>query len=248
MKKYKAVIFDLFDTLIEFNRGSLPEVSIDGSNLRSTVRVVYEVFCRYYGSIEIENFYVAFIESYNEFQQMKQKEFREFPVEERFKLLLKKLNIGLNSNYHRPVEEMALSHMEGLANSMEFPEENREVLNKIFKDNYRMSIISNFDHAPTAYMLLDKFNIRRLFQAIVISIEVGWRKPKSDIFNRGLNLLNVRSDEAIFVGDNYEADIVGSKNVGMDAMWINRNNETGEGSSIKPNYIVSSFSNLVNLF
>lgn len=248
MKKYKAVIFDLFDTLIDFNRDSIPEISINGNNLRSTVKGVYEVFCGYYGSIEIENFYNAFIESYNEFQLMKQKEFREFPVEERFKLLLKKLNIGLNSNYYRAVGEMALSHMESLANSMEFPEENREVLNKIYKDNYTMSIISNFDHAPTVYMLLDSFDLRTFFEAIVISIEVSWRKPKADIFLKALNFLKLSSNEAIYIGDNFEADIIGSKNVGMDSIWINKNNETREEPPIKPDYTVSSFSELGNLF
>jgi len=102
--------------------------------------------------------------------------------------------------------------------------------------------VSNFDYAPTAYMLLDKFEITNLFEEIVISGEVGWRKPNHIIFETAVNKLKV-----LFVGDNYNADVVGSKALGIDAAWINRKNQSEAGLDPKPDYIIKNLLELINI-
>jgi FMN phosphatase YigB (HAD superfamily) len=59
--------------------------------------------------------------------------------------------------------------------------------------------------------------------AIVLSSEVGKRKPHPAIFERALSELDVRSDEALFVGDRLDADVFGAARVGMrtvQALWF----------------------------
>jgi FMN phosphatase YigB (HAD superfamily) len=57
----------------------------------------------------------------------------------------------------------------------------------------------------------------------VTSFEVGFDKPRPEIFQLALDKAGVRADESVFVGDVYEQDIVGSRGVGMKPILINRN-------------------------
>lgn len=247
MKDYKAYIFDLFDTLIDFNRCRLPEFSIDGEKHNSTFVPVYEVFEKYYKGYERDKFHDSFVESYEEFQQLKSIENKEFYNGERFKILLSSLGIELDSGVEAVVDEMVRAHMGSLSSTMEFPEENRDVLEFIFDRNNRMAIISNFDYAPAAYMLLAKFDILKYFEKVVVSVEVGWRKPRPEIFLKALDLLGLAPGDALYIGDNYHADVVGAKTVGMDVIWINRKGEEIHDQKFRPDHMVSKLTEILNL-
>ncbi len=238
MKKYSTIIFDLFDTIINFNFRNLPTVDMNGIRSRTTGKEVYSVFSKYYPAIRFNRFYPYFIESYYQFQQMKLKEYREFPNRDRFDLMLKNMNITPDDRTDRLVDEMVLAHMDGLASCIEFPEGNKTTLETVKNKGYRMAIVSNFDHAPTAHALIDKYGIRSFFEEIVISEEVGWRKPKPVIFIRALELLGIKPEAALFIGDNFNADISGAKDVGMDAVWLNSRNQALEDLIPQPDYMI----------
>ncbi|MFA5399903.1 MAG: HAD-IA family hydrolase [Dehalococcoidia bacterium] len=57
----------------------------------------------------------------------------------------------------------------------------------------------------------------------VTSFEVGFDKPRPEIFQLALDRAGVRSDESVFIGDVYEQDIVGARGVGMKPILISRN-------------------------
>ena len=246
MNKYSTVIFDLFDTIVNFNFSHLPSIEVRGLRSRTTSTKVYEVFAQYYPEIEFVEFYDPFIESYHQFQKMKLKEFKEFPNRERFKLMLSKMDLREIKNRDQLLEDMVLAHMNGLASCIEFPEDNKKTLEYIKEKGYRLAIVSNFDYAPTAYMLLERYKIRNLFEQIVISEEVGWRKPNHIIFETVINKLEIGPEDALFVGDNFQADVVGSKAVGMDAAWINRKNQPENNLNPIPDYIIKDLTELKN--
>ena len=246
MNKYSTVIFDLFDTIVNFNFSHLPSIEVRGLRSRTTSTKVYEVFAQYYPEIEFVEFYDPFIESYHQFQKMKLKEFKEFPNRERFKLMLSKMDLREIRNRDQLLEDMVLAHMNGLASCIEFPEDNKKTLEYIKEKGYRLAIVSNFDYAPTAYMILERYKIRNLFEQIVISEEVGWRKPNHIIFETVINKLEIGPEDALFVGDNFQADVVGSKAVGMDAAWINRKNQPENSLNPIPDYIIKDLTELKN--
>jgi FMN phosphatase YigB (HAD superfamily) len=246
MNKYSTVILDLFDTIVNFNFSHLPTIELRGLRSRTTSKEVYEVFARYYPEIEFAEFYDPFIESYHQFQEMKLKEFKEFPNRERFKLMLSKMDLREIKNRDELIDEMVLAHMNGLASCVELPEQNKKTLEYLKTKGYRLAIISNFDYAPTAYMLLERYNIKNLFEEIVISEEVGWRKPKKIIFETVINKLKIEPEDALFVGDNFQADVVGSKALGMDAAWINRKNRPVNNLKPTPDYIINNLPELKN--
>jgi putative hydrolase of the HAD superfamily len=75
---------------------------------------------------------------------------------------------------------------------------------------------------------------------------VGWRKPKDIIFLKALTELSINPADALFIGDNYDADIAGSNAVGMDGVWINRNKAAEDNLDPEPAYIVSRLPEIDN--
>lgn len=62
---------------------------------------------------------------------------------------------------------------------------------------------------------LERIGIRDLFEFVIDSAVVGVSKPSSRIFELALDASGVGADEAVYVGDYYEVDVVGSRAVGM---------------------------------
>ena len=60
-----------------------------------------------------------------------------------------------------------------------------------------------------------------LFDSIVVSEEAGISKPDKRIFELTLESLNVSSDKAIFIGDNIVKDIGGAQNAKIKGIWFN---------------------------
>lgn len=58
----------------------------------------------------------------------------------------------------------------------------------------------------------------------VTSAEVGCDKPQPRIFMAALKKAQLKPEEALYVGDQYDLDIVGAQGVGMKAILIDRNN------------------------
>jgi putative hydrolase of the HAD superfamily len=58
----------------------------------------------------------------------------------------------------------------------------------------------------------------------VTSAEVGYDKPRPEIFMAALEKAKVKSKEALYVGDQYDVDIIGARGVGIKAVLIDRNN------------------------
>ncbi|MCK7490287.1 MAG: HAD family hydrolase [Anaerotruncus sp.] len=129
--------------------------------------------------------------------------------------------------------------MRQLRRAVEFPEENRAALDGL-RSRYRMALLSNFDHGPTVEAALRGFDIHDRFDVIVVSADVGWRKPHPEIFHETLRRMGIGPDQAIFVGDTPEADVLGPQGVGMDAIWINRNNASLPPGAAPPTHTVTS--------
>ena len=67
---------------------------------------------------------------------------------------------------------------------------------------------------------IDGLGIRHLFGVVLVSEAEGVKKPEPEIFLRALRTLNVMPEDAVFVGDNPEADIRAAKSVGLKTVWM----------------------------
>jgi len=84
-----------------------------------------------------------------------------------------------------------------------------------------LALISNFDHPPHARRILRETGLIECFETIVISGEVGIKKPDPGIFRIALTQTNLQPDEVIYVGDTQE-DIDGATAAGIRPILIAR--------------------------
>ncbi|WP_235973606.1 HAD family hydrolase [Peribacillus faecalis] len=106
-----------------------------------------------------------------------------------------------------------------------------QIINAI-KQQAKVAIITNGSVQRQNAKIMNT-HLNSCFDTIIISEEVGLSKPDKRIFELALNELNVRSEEALFVGDDIEKDIGGSQTIHMKGIWFNphkRENDT----TIKP--------------
>jgi putative hydrolase of the HAD superfamily len=85
---------------------------------------------------------------------------------------------------------------------------------------YQLGIISNFDRRLR--MILEHLDLRRFFDPIVISSEVGADKPHPWIFSEALKQAGVAAGEALHVGDEPAADWEGAAAAGLHVFRLSR--------------------------
>ena len=125
----------------------------------------------------------------------------------------------------------------------------RTILQKL-KQKYKLGVVSDFLYPPALRKMFQKFKLTEYFDAIVISGEVGWRKPHLTIFKIALKLLEVSPHEAIFVGDSIERDIAPSRKLGMRTILIDPHrkasiNELPEDE--RPDVVVSRLQDILRI-
>ncbi len=92
------------------------------------------------------------------------------------------------------------------------------------KPKYKMHIITN-GFEEVQHKKMKNSDLLPFFDKIITSEEVGVKKPNPIIFNYALEKSEALPEESIMIGDNFEADILGAKNVGMYTIFCKFNGE-----------------------
>jgi putative hydrolase of the HAD superfamily len=96
--------------------------------------------------------------------------------------------------------------------------------------NMQLGVISNIGEQIDTY--LDKSGFTDYFTYKVTSFEAGCDKPQPQIFQLALKRAGVTADEALFVGDQYDLDVVGARSAGITPILINRDGTGGKHDCI----------------
>jgi putative hydrolase of the HAD superfamily len=94
-----------------------------------------------------------------------------------------------------------------------------ELLADLNAAGHTLAVVSNVCHPPLVPDHLEALGLADAFAAVVTSIEVGWRKPRPEIFAAALAAVGAAPTDAVFVGDNPVADYAGATAAGM-AAWL----------------------------
>ncbi len=127
--------------------------------------------------------------------------------------------------------------------------EGAKKLVKHTKERCKVGLISNFTCAPVIYASLRQLGIADFFDVVVVSDEIGWRKPHKQIFQAALNKLQVQPQNAIFIGDNPTEDIQGAKEVGLETIFVPSQFNSLEdltNSKQEPNYIAKDLQSITD--
>lgn len=90
------------------------------------------------------------------------------------------------------------------------------------KPNYNLHIITNgFQEVQSKK--LQESGIGHFFNTVTNSESVGVKKPNPIIFKHAIKQAQTKKKLSIMIGDNLEADVMGAKNYGMNAVFYNPN-------------------------
>jgi HAD superfamily hydrolase (TIGR01549 family) len=90
------------------------------------------------------------------------------------------------------------------------------------KGTYRLGLLTN-GPADMQWPKIETLGIAPLFDAIVVSGDVGICKPDRRIFELLLSHLGAAAAEVLYVGDSPSMDVVGAKCAGMRVAWVSKN-------------------------
>jgi putative hydrolase of the HAD superfamily len=92
---------------------------------------------------------------------------------------------------------------------------------------------------------IDRFDLARLFDAILIEGEVGFGKPDPRIYRQALEAVGVEARHAWMVGDNLEWDVAGPQREGITGIWIDsRGGGVPPGRDVRPDRIIGRLAEL----
>ena len=124
------------------------------------------------------------------------------------------------------------------------------VLSRMRRRGIRMGVLSN-SFEGHADVILRKLGIGEYFDAVVDCGLVRAYKPMPQPFEKTLELLGVEARDALCVGDEYYADIVGANLVGMATIWINSRESSLQdlvskyGPETSPDYVLDSVAEML---
>jgi FMN phosphatase YigB (HAD superfamily) len=85
---------------------------------------------------------------------------------------------------------------------------------------YGVGLITNRGQVAHFYELLDRLQLRSFFDLILASGEVGIHKPDPGVFYAALEQAGTTAEQALYVGDNYWADVVGAQRAGLQPVLL----------------------------
>ncbi|WP_397362031.1 YjjG family noncanonical pyrimidine nucleotidase [Olleya sp. R77988] len=213
--KIEHVFFDLDHTLWDFDKNSA--LTFDFIFNMHQVKIKLEDFLKLYEPINLK-----YWKLYRE-EKVTKTELRYGRLKDTFNVLKYQVNDNL-------IHQLSEDYIDNLTNQNHLFDGTFDLL-EYLKPNYKLHIITNgFEEAQ--HNKMKKSNLLHYFETVTNSEMVGVKKPDPKIFNFALDLAKANTNNSIMIGDNYEADIQGALNIGLDAICFNYH-KVEVGSEIK---------------
>jgi YjjG family noncanonical pyrimidine nucleotidase len=202
MKRYKAALFDLDDTLIDFKKS-------EGISLRKCYAkyfhhlVTWDAFHSHYAKINRTLWNLA--------------EEGKIPTSSIGDLRFQQLA----DLYRIPfVPEIVQFYEESLIFHSDWNEGAEELLNQLKELSIPIAFITNgFTHLQRDKQ--KKLRLSRFSNIMVVSEECGVAKPHPKIFHAALDRIQAEPSHTLMVGDSLTSDGQGAKNIQMPFCWYN---------------------------
>jgi|GEM_PF-3382877 HAD superfamily hydrolase (TIGR01549 family) len=95
------------------------------------------------------------------------------------------------------------------------------VLRELKSRNYRLGLISN-TKSDRVKRLMRGSGLSEFMETEVYSSDVGFRKPRLEIFNAALNDMGVKAEESAYIGDTIYKDALGALKAGFNVVVLFR--------------------------
>lgn len=207
MHSIKAVGFDLFNTLITMEPAALKD-----AQARLTASLRESGFI-----IEHGKFVRAHNDAVMKFLEQTKRDGRE--SHNRFWISDALAELGHGVSPDDPEISVAVdSYFSVFIKYAELIPGTKEMLARL-QSRYTIGLLSNFTHSPAATRIIGDLGLTPLFDVILISGDLGYRKPHPLVFRELVKHLRVPNNQIAFVGDDPEADVSGALQAGLQPIW-----------------------------
>ena len=206
----KVILFDLYDTLLkdiffDFNRG---------------LTFLYNnFFLNVCTQKELEDFAATFLPLY----EKRKKDHTEIClIKDEIPYFFKKFGIKQPDSIME-IEYLIMNEIQNVT----VLDEVRNTLRELQKNSIDMYILSNSIFTGfTAKKLLNDFGISHYFNEVFSSADYGIRKPCSTFYHCAIEKIlkdnpEIGKSDILYIGNDYETDVIGANSVGLDTVWYN---------------------------
>jgi len=221
---FKAVVLDLFDTIVTWRPEHLPMVKWRGYEFRSSAPPLMHILAEYFGErYNLESWIDAHHVVYSEIVAEKNRDEIEITCLERFARTLRQLGVD-EGLIPEVAERLRTDHMARVRRVTGASPERVDAVRRLSRV-YRMGVLSNFDDHLTGVEIVTDTGVAHLFETVMISAKYGLRKPHPELFKQLLDGLALEPHEVLFVGDTPREDVLGAKRAGIPVAWIDKNHQ-----------------------
>jgi putative hydrolase of the HAD superfamily len=209
--KYKAVIFDLFGTLVE--KYPLETYRQELREMAAAVNAPDEEFVRWW------------FDTYNDrgtgvFQS----------YEANIEYICEKLDVRAESAGISRAIEICRSYAN---HYLKIKSDAISLLTNIKTGGYKTGLIS--DCGVEIARVFNKLEFAPLFDAVILSCRVGVQKPDARIYRMATDIIKVETDDCLYIGDGDSNELTGATRAGMNAVLI-RNPEEDRDNVYRENF------------
>ena len=223
MKKYKTLLFDVDDTLLDF-----------GAAEKLALQLLFE-----------EQNIPLTSEVEEQYKKINQGLWRRFEAGEldRDEVVNTRFSILFNE-YGKEMDGILLEK-----NYRSYLEQGHQLVDGAFvliselHNDFDLYVVTNGVSKTQDKRLRDS-GLFPLFRNIFVSEDTGYQKPMKEFFDYVFSRIpNFRVEEALIIGDSLSADIKGGELAGMDTCWFNPNMKYNH-TNIKPSYQIHNLEEL----
>lgn len=221
--KYKTLLFDVDDTLLDFQMTEAKALNAlfaeQGVNLTPEVKTSYKALNHHL---------------WQEYEQGRMS--REEVTGSRFGLLFQQFGKTVDG------PEMEKRYRHYLNQGHDLIEGSKELIESL-ADQADLYIVTN-GVSETQYQRLTDSGLLPYFKEVFVSEDTGFQKPMREFFEFVFERIpGFEKEQTVIIGDSLTSDIKGGILSGIDTIWYNRN-KLPEIAEIQPTYRIDSLEEL----
>jgi HAD superfamily hydrolase (TIGR01662 family) len=209
----RAVLIDLGDTLVYLSR---PWDDVFRDNLESLYAYLKNATLR----LDFEDFAKIFIREYENASAISHFYKVEIPIENIMSKVFRKAK--LKDRDGTLVRDAVKQFYRPEIHAWQAYPDTVQTLNALESFGFKMGLISNAKSDYAVRSILEEQGLTKFFGIIITSAELRLRKPRPDLFSRALSALNTKPNEAVFVGDSLQSDMLGARTAGLRSIHVLR--------------------------
>jgi HAD superfamily hydrolase (TIGR01549 family) len=208
-REIKGVFFDLYGTLLIL--GDMKRAWSDW------IEVLYIELCPRERAVTRECFDESCRQFFGKEEPVAEIEDGLTVFERRIHRLTSNLGFKVESAFLKETAARAVNAWQGQVQ----PDPEAPAVLSALAETRTLALISNFDQPPHVHRILRETGLAAFFKTIVVSGDVGSKKPDPEIFRIALERTGLRPDDVVYVGDTQD-DVDGAKAAGIRPILIAR--------------------------